>query len=428
MTITEISVVTQSPLDSERLWGRNIESPQPGSQVDGHLVDLSGWVLGRSSPVVAVEVVHENTVVQRVPLNHRRPDLAEAFPEVPGAQESGFRTTVSLLGATPELELRVQAVLQDQSRVALGAIRARRRWREGDYDAGVALVSVIIPCYNQAHFLGEAIESVLSQSYPHFEVVVVDDGSTDNTQEVAARYPGVRCIRQENQGLAGARNTGIRHSNGSFLVFLDADDRLLADALEAGLSSLKAHPECAFAFGSCQHIAADGSPLPTAQAPCAERDYYLALLERNYIAVSAVVMYRRAVFEFVRGFDPSASPAEDYELYLRVARDYPVCCHERVIAEYRQHGANTPENPEPLLISTLAVLLSQRRYVKGSKRHGQEYKIAVKVGRGFYGEQLVDETRTHMRERQWRRALRGMLTLLRYYPRGFASVLRRYSS
>src|ERR671914_179204 len=100
---------------------------------------------------------------------------------------------------------------------------------------GAALVSVVIPCYNQAHFLGEAIESVLAQNYPHFEVVVIDDGSTDNTSEVASRYPGVRCIRQENQGLAGARNTGIRHSSGSYLVFLDSDDRLLPDALDTDL-------------------------------------------------------------------------------------------------------------------------------------------------------------------------------------------------
>ncbi len=76
------------------------------------------------------------------------------------------------------------------------------------------LVTVVIPCYNQAHFLGEAIESVLSQSYPNFEVIVVDDGSTDNTSEVASRYEGVRLVRQENRGLAGARNTGIGHSRG----------------------------------------------------------------------------------------------------------------------------------------------------------------------------------------------------------------------
>ncbi len=137
---------------------------------------------------------------------------------------------------------------------------------------GPALVSVVIPCYNQAHFLGEAIESVLAQSYPHLEIVVVDDGSPDNTEEVAARYPGVRYVRQENQGLAAARNTGLRHSRGDYLVFLDADDRLLPEAVEAGLEHLHAHPECAFAFGKWRLIAVDGSPLPKLPLPPIEVD------------------------------------------------------------------------------------------------------------------------------------------------------------
>src|SRR5918993_3371746 len=125
------------------------------------------------------------------------------------------------------------------------------------------LVTVVIPCYNQAHFLGEAIESVLSQSYPNFEVVVVDDGSTDDTSEVASRYPQkVRLIRQENRGLAGARNTGIGHARGEYLVFLDADDRLLPEALEAGGRELEAHPECAFVSSRRDNITADGSPFP----------------------------------------------------------------------------------------------------------------------------------------------------------------------
>src|ERR687894_2072239 len=99
------------------------------------------------------------------------------------------------------------------------------------------LVTVVIPCYNQAHFLGEAIESVLSQTYPHFEIVVVDDGSTDNTSEVASGYPPdkVRLIRQENKGLSAARNAGLGRSGGEYVVFLDSDDRLLAEALEVGV-------------------------------------------------------------------------------------------------------------------------------------------------------------------------------------------------
>src|SRR5215218_2770225 len=93
------------------------------------------------------------------------------------------------------------------------------------------LVSVVIPCYNQAHFLDEAIESVLSQSYTNFEVIVVDDGSEDETARVASGYaledPRVCLIRQQNRGLAGARNRGLAEARGEYVVFLDSDDRLL---------------------------------------------------------------------------------------------------------------------------------------------------------------------------------------------------------
>src|SRR5919107_192619 len=122
-----------------------------------------------------------------------------------------------------------------------GAQRGSHDFR-GGRRVGTDLVSVVIPCYNQAHFLSEAIESVLAQTYPYFEIIVVDDGSTDNTSEVAGRYSGVRCIRQDNQGLSGARNSGLRHSKGEYLVFLDADDRLLPQALEVGLECLRAYP------------------------------------------------------------------------------------------------------------------------------------------------------------------------------------------
>src|SRR3712207_3515162 len=98
------------------------------------------------------------------------------------------------------------------------------------------LVSVIIPCYNQAHYLGETIESVLNQTHQNLEIVVVDDGSTDNTAEVASSYPQVKLLQQENQGRpAVGRNNGFRASSGEYIVFLDSDDRLVPDALEVGL-------------------------------------------------------------------------------------------------------------------------------------------------------------------------------------------------
>ncbi len=152
-------------------------------------------------------------------------------------------------------------MLKDQRRVRLATIAGRHRWRRDRSPAYADLVSVVIPCYGQSHFLGEAIESVLAQTYPHLEIVVVDDESMDNASSIASRYPGVRCVREENSGMAGARNVGIRSTNGDFLVFLDADDTLLPDAIEAGLRELEQHPECACAVGTYRRTSHDGKPL-----------------------------------------------------------------------------------------------------------------------------------------------------------------------
>jgi glycosyltransferase involved in cell wall biosynthesis len=253
--------------------------------------------------------------------------------------------------------------------------------------------------------------------------VVVDDGSTDNTSEVASRYPGVRCIRQENQGLAGACNTGIRHSRGSFLVFLDADDRLLPVALEAGLECFGAHPECAFVSGHYRLIAANGTFLEQWEQKFVDGDYYLALLLGNYIGMHATVMYRRAVLESVGGFDTSMETCEDYDLYFRIAKKFPVRHHNRLVTEYRQHDMNMTRNSEVMLKSTLTVLRAQWESVKRNHHYEEAYKAGIRYWRGWYGDPLVDEVRARLRKREWRAALGGMMILLRYHPRGFLSVL-----
>src|ERR1044072_7818577 len=189
------------------------------------------------------------------------------------------------------------------------------------------LVTVIIPCYNQGRYLGEAIESALGQSYKNVEVIVVDDGSTDNTLEVASRYERVESIRQDNRGLAEARNAGLRASRGEYIVFLDADDRLKENAIEAGVDSLDAHPSCAFAYGHVRLIGEDGSILSVPDQPTIERDHYAELLRHNYIWTLGAVIYRRECIDSAGRFNSSINASADYDLNIRLARVFPVRCH-----------------------------------------------------------------------------------------------------
>ena len=112
------------------------------------------------------------------------------------------------------------------------------------------LVSVIIPCFNYGRYLQEAIQSVLNQSYPNIEVIVVDDGSTDNTASIASAYESkINYVYQENQGIGGARNTGIRHANGSFVSFLDADDIWIDNKLRLQVDYLLTYPNFDIVYG-----------------------------------------------------------------------------------------------------------------------------------------------------------------------------------
>jgi hypothetical protein len=121
------------------LWGQYIDLPKPNTEIDGHEFRIAGWALGRNCPVVAVELVQQGAVFRRVPMNHPRPDLAAAYPHVPGAEQGGFSTTVSLLGIN-EPELEVQAVLEDQRRVLIGTVHA---WCDGGSGSGTTPVSLM---------------------------------------------------------------------------------------------------------------------------------------------------------------------------------------------------------------------------------------------------------------------------------------------
>ncbi len=287
------------------------------------------------------------------------------------------------------------------------------------------LVSVVIPCYNHARFLGAAIESALGQTHVPVEMVVVDDGSTDATpciaQEVAARDEHVRYVWQENRGLAAARNAGLRASSGRFLIFLDADDRLLPEAAEEGLRCFEARPACAFVYGAYRWIKEDGSFYDDGWA--ASRIYenhYAEMLRRNYIAMHATVMYRRGPLEAAGGFDSSLAACEDYDLYLRLTRAFPIHCHRQPVAEYRMHGENMSNNVALMLKTSLDALHSQRPHVRGDERLEAAYEAGIEFWRTCYGEDLIKQIRRMWQSGQRTDAARAAGVLLRYDPARFA--------
>lgn len=288
------------------------------------------------------------------------------------------------------------------------------------------LVSVVIPCYAQAHFLGEAIESVLAQTHPAHEIIVIDDGSPDNVREVVQRYPGVRCYVQENRGLSQARNRGLAECSGAFVVCLDADDRLLPNALEAGVQALAARPECAFVWGYRRLIDARGDPLPTEIKIFEGKARYDLLLRENIVGPPVVVMFRRSVLVELGGFSAVQHHSEDYELYLRVAQNYDTWCHQELIAEYRLHDANMSLNHRGMLAGNLLALERQESFV------GSDVVLrrALREGRRLVWERedggpRLDELSEHTRARRWVKASLSTTALLYKYPRMFLPILFR---
>jgi glycosyltransferase involved in cell wall biosynthesis len=417
-----VEIVDVSVSQPAELHGAFVDEPKPGAVLDAHGVDLLGWVLGERSRATAVEFAMDGKTFWRAAVRAERADLAEAFPDYADAGTAGFRTTLNLIGTPQDFEIELTAVLKGQRRVPFGMIRGRHSWRGDSSPAFAELVSVVIPCYGQAHFLPEAIESVLAQTYPHLEVLVVDDASADNASPIAARYPGVRCVRGENAGMAGARNFGIRNTGGDFLVFLDADDRLAPNAIELGLEALEEHPESAAAIGTYQRIAQDGTPITTHEQPIVRRDHYARLLTENWAGFPARAIYRRALFEHLPGFDSELDAAADFGLNLEIAQRFPVWSHGALVAEHRTHGDNSSGDAARMLRQTLAAVRSQRSYTRGDPDLKRAYKTARKRWKAYYGELLVGQIGESLRERETRKAMREIATLARHYPRGLLRV------
>jgi glycosyltransferase involved in cell wall biosynthesis len=222
--------------------------------------------------------------------------------------------------------------------------------------------------------------------------------------------------------MAGARNVGIRNTNGDFLVFLDADDRLLPEAIEAGLRELEQHPECACAIGTYRRTSHDGKPLNTHEQPPVNRDQYAQLMRDNWAGFPARALYRRSLFEHVRGFDPELDAAADFGFNLAVARQFPIASHAALVAEHREHGRNSSGDAAKMLIETLAAMRQQRSQLNGDPALKRAYKEGRRHWKAYYGDLLAAQARESLREHRYGEALREAALLARHRPRRLASL------
>ena len=197
------------------------------------------------------------------------------------------------------------------------------------------LVSVVIPVYNGSQYLAEAIESVLSQTYQPTELIIVDDGSTDNSAIIAQSYKQVHYIYQPNQGVSVARNTGLLAAQGGFIAFLDADDQWPAEKLNLQVEYLLNHPQVGFTITYQKITLEPGAAVP----PLFKKD----LLYKEHPAyVPSALMAQKTIFEQIGGFDPTyINAGEDIEWFSR-AKDagIPMAILPQTLLYRRMHNAN----------------------------------------------------------------------------------------
>ncbi len=300
----------------------------------------------------------------------------------------------------------------------------------GDASAGTGapLVSVITPCYTHAHFLADALQSALAQQHPAIELLVVNDGSPDSDiiEGVLAALPHpVVYIRQENAGIGAARNAALARARGTFIQFLDADDRLLPNAVRDGLAAFARHPACGLVWGLRRTIDGHGDVMYDNVGQLPQECGYIDLLETNIVGPPVGVLVRRDCLVDIGGFSTERC-VEDYEMYLRMASRYPIHCHRSVVAEYRWHSHNLSRDNALMLRGVLRALELQRAQV------GRDPGLRRALRRGhrdawlrYHWHPGVARIGEHVRARQWGAALRSGAPLALRYPWRFTRAVLR---
>jgi glycosyltransferase involved in cell wall biosynthesis len=283
------------------------------------------------------------------------------------------------------------------------------------------LVSVVIPMYNSASTVAASLESVLAQTYRHLEILVVDDGSTDDGVAICRRHddPRLRLLQQRNRGLAGARNTGIRNASGDILAFIDSDDLWMPEKVALHVEHLRRHPHVGVSFSRSALIDQEGRPLGLLQTPRLTGITAPLVLCRNPISNGSCVVIRREVLDAIRfrddlhglpedyWFDDHFRQSEDIECWLRIAAqtDFGIEGIPEVLTLYRVSSGGLSANLEKQYASWCRVL---------EKASGYAPELIRRHGRRARAYQLRYLARRAIREQQpgmgWQLGMRALHT------------------
>lgn len=208
------------------------------------------------------------------------------------------------------------------------------------------LVSVIICIYNGEEYIEKCLASVINQTYKHIEIIVVDDGSIDNTYNILKKYPNIKYIYQSNKGLASARNLGISQVNGKYITMLDVDDLYIEDKIEKQVEHLKKHPDVDIVCNDSVLIDENDKEIKVMKVECnnyLKEDFLANLLFRQPIHCTASMMIKRECFEYIT-YPEDVKCSEDYYLTIEFAKRYQFGYLPEVLYKYRRHANNMTNN------------------------------------------------------------------------------------
>jgi glycosyltransferase involved in cell wall biosynthesis len=252
------------------------------------------------------------------------------------------------------------------------------------------VVSVVIASFNRAHFLPETIDSVLGQKFKDVEVIVVDDGSTDDTRKVLQRYePSIQYIRQENRGPSAARNLGVRQARGPWISIQDSDDLCAPNHLEVLYGYARSHAQCGMVFANGAYLKGPEhnreTIIPAKKSRrLAERGVRLEdLFDKSIVRLQAALI-SKACYDAVGGHDEGLRISMDLDLSFRIFNRYPVAYLDEVVFYYRKHESNVSRNQELRLSENIQVIRTLLSENPGAEAALGKRRVAARLAYRYY--------------------------------------------